>query len=104
LPLAHAVDGLSIDSRQIMLAASACFQQAAYLHVRKVSCAFTEGLLTLRGQVTSYYEKQIAQEAVAKVDGVEQVLNLIQVAPRFDGIFDDLRACRVVVRQFRRPR
>jgi len=54
-------------------------QQTAYLHVRKVSCSFKEGLLTLRGQVTSFYEKQLAQEAVARVDGVEQVLNLIEV-------------------------
>ena len=37
------------------------------------------GILILRGQVTSYHQKQLAQEAVAKIDGVVQVVNEVEV-------------------------
>jgi osmotically-inducible protein OsmY len=38
-----------------------------------------EGRLVLHGVVGSYYQKQIAQETLRKVDGVEQIENLLQV-------------------------
>ena len=78
-PLAPTVDDLSGCSRHIVLAARERLRKAAYIHVRTVSCEFDEGLLTLHGQVTSYYEKQLAQEAVARIDGVTQVLNAVEV-------------------------
>ena len=42
-------------------------------------CEYRHGLLILRGQVDSYYEKQLAQEAVARLEGVDQVVNEIEV-------------------------
>ncbi len=44
-----------------------------------VSCDFREGAITLRGQVATFYLKQIAQELAAKVDGVKVVVNAIEV-------------------------
>src|SRR5947209_19012856 len=41
-----------------------------YLVLKKVSCEYREGVLTLRGRLPSYYLKQVAQEAVARVAGV----------------------------------
>jgi osmotically-inducible protein OsmY len=38
-------------------------------------------LLLLRGRVSSYYQKQVAQEAVLRLDAVEQVINQIEVIP-----------------------
>jgi osmotically-inducible protein OsmY len=38
-----------------------------------------QGRLVLHGVVGSYYQKQIAQETLRKVDGVEQIENLLQV-------------------------
>ena len=38
------------------------------------------GRIVLRGIVGSYYQKQIAQEVVRKVDGVERIENQLQVA------------------------
>ena len=47
--------------------------------VRRVSCECDEGRLFLRGRLSSFFHKQLAQEAVADVDGVTQVINEIEV-------------------------
>ncbi len=39
----------------------------------------TEGRVTLEGQVTSYFEKQMAQEALRQIEGVDQIDNLLTV-------------------------
>ena len=38
-----------------------------------------EGRVTLRGRVSSYFQKQMAQESIRRVDGVEQIDNLLEV-------------------------
>jgi osmotically-inducible protein OsmY len=53
---------------------------APYIFLHDVRCEYRQGLLILRGQVASYYEKQLAQEAVAGSVGVAQVVNEIEVA------------------------
>lgn len=56
----------------------------SYLALKNVSCEYREGVLTLRGCVPSYYLKQMAQTAVARLDGVDRIINEIVViaAPR----------------------
>jgi osmotically-inducible protein OsmY len=39
-----------------------------------------KGRVVLHGVVTSYYLKQIAQEAVRLVDGVDQIVNQLKVS------------------------
>jgi osmotically-inducible protein OsmY len=50
-----------------------------HLSVQRIWCDFDGGRLILRGQVPSFYFKQLAQEAVADLEGVEQVVNEIEV-------------------------
>ena len=50
-----------------------------HLSVQRIWCDFDKGRLILRGQVPSFYFKQLAQEAVADLEGVEQVVNEIEV-------------------------
>jgi osmotically-inducible protein OsmY len=38
------------------------------------------GRIVLRGVVRSYYQKQVAQEVVRQVDGVERIENHLEVA------------------------
>ena len=38
------------------------------------------GRVTLRGTVRTYFQKQMAQEAVRRVDGVDEICNELQVA------------------------
>ena len=52
-----------------------------HLHraTQHVSYDYHEGMVLLRGNLTSFHAKQLAQEAVRRVEGVEQVVNQIRV-------------------------
>jgi osmotically-inducible protein OsmY len=50
-----------------------------YLALKNVSCDWLDDVLVLRGCLPSYYLKQVAQEVVARLDGVERIDNQIQV-------------------------
>ena len=50
-----------------------------HLRMQRLWCEFDSGRLFLRGQVPSFYFKQLAQEAVADMEGVRQVVNEIEV-------------------------
>jgi hypothetical protein len=50
-----------------------------YLALKSVSCDCRGGVLVLRGCLPSYYLKQIAQEVVARLEGVAAIDNQIQV-------------------------
>ena len=38
-----------------------------------------EGVVVLQGRVETFYHKQVAQELLRKVDGVERIVNLLEV-------------------------
>jgi osmotically-inducible protein OsmY len=46
---------------------------------RRVSCDCRHGVLLLQGRLPSYYQKQLAQEAVKRIDGVWEIINEIEV-------------------------
>jgi osmotically-inducible protein OsmY len=50
-----------------------------YPALQGVTCAVRDGVLVLRGRLPSYYLKQLAQEAVARLDGVRRIDNRIEV-------------------------
>ena len=50
-----------------------------HIHGRDLRFDAADGEITLRGQVSSYFQKQMAQEAVRRVDGVRGIRNLIEV-------------------------
>jgi hypothetical protein len=50
-----------------------------HLAMQRLWCEFDGGRLFLRGQVPSFYFKQLAQEAVVGMEGVRQVINEIEV-------------------------
>lgn len=54
-------------------------QSSAYRGVRSVSCEYHEGVLVLRGRVSSYHQKQLAQEAVKHIAGIREIINAVQV-------------------------
>jgi osmotically-inducible protein OsmY len=64
---------------EIAAAAKRCIIHEPHLSVQRIWCDFDGGRLVLRGQVPSFYFKQLAQEAVADLEGVEQVVNEIEV-------------------------
>jgi osmotically-inducible protein OsmY len=54
-------------------------QHSQYRAIRKVTCRFDAGVLTLEGHVPTFHYKQLAQTAVADIQGVHRVINEIQV-------------------------
>lgn len=57
-------------------------QSSPYRSLRGVACQWQSGTARLTGRVPSYYMKQLAQETVRKVEGVQRVLNLVVVVDR----------------------
>jgi osmotically-inducible protein OsmY len=54
-------------------------RESPYYYLRTIQCACDAGEVTLRGRVPSFYLKQTVQAVVEKVDGVHQVINLVDV-------------------------
>jgi osmotically-inducible protein OsmY len=61
-------------------AAEVRLQHSPYRAIRRVSCRFDDGTLTLLGCVPTFHHKQLAQTAVAGLGGVDQVDNRIEVS------------------------
>jgi hypothetical protein len=61
--------------------AEGCLRGTPYPALKAVSCDWRDGALVLRGCLPSYYLKRVAQEAVARLEGVERIDNQIQVVP-----------------------
>ena len=69
----------AVDGTAIAEAATECLRDSPYKAMRRVSCECKHGVLFLRGRLFSFHEKQVAQEVVAGISGVTQVVNEIQV-------------------------
>ncbi len=62
----------------------AAFQQLGYRQLRTLHCKSNGATVTLQGTIGSFYLKQIAQSTAAKVEGVERVVNEIEVPDMTD--------------------
>ena len=50
-----------------------------HVQLQNVRFEEAEGRVTLKGSVSTFFQKQMAQEAVRRIDGVEHIENLLQV-------------------------
>jgi osmotically-inducible protein OsmY len=46
---------------------------------RQVRVEAADGRVVLKGSVRSFFQKQMAQEAIRRIDGVESIDNLLEV-------------------------
>ncbi len=58
---------------------SAALARHPYFRLRPLAVEAEEGLVVLNGVVATYYHKQVAQEMIRKIDGVEAVENRLHV-------------------------
>jgi osmotically-inducible protein OsmY len=65
--------------KDVAKAAQSKLKSSPYPAVARLKCYFNGGSLTLRGQVPTFFEKQIAQEAVADLEGVNELVNGVEV-------------------------
>jgi osmotically-inducible protein OsmY len=59
--------------------ASSALQNNPYLPRRKWRIEASDGRLALHGRVNSWYQKQMAQETLLQLDGVEKLENHLEV-------------------------
>lgn len=52
---------------------------SGYSSANDVGFEYCEGVVVLRGHVSSFHEKQLVQEAARKVDGVKIIVNRLMV-------------------------
>jgi len=50
-----------------------------YLSAKQLQVEASDGMVRLEGTVNSYHQKQIAQEVLRRLDGVERIENQLQV-------------------------
>jgi osmotically-inducible protein OsmY len=65
--------------RTISEAARNRLQKSPHMAIRALSCQCKQGVLLLRGRLSSFFHKQVAQETVSGLVGVKQVINDIEV-------------------------
>lgn len=58
---------------------SSAIERHPYLRRRQLRFETQEGRVVLRGVVKSYYHKQMAQEALRRLDGVNAIENNLEV-------------------------
>jgi osmotically-inducible protein OsmY len=50
-----------------------------HLSGHSVYCQEESGIVVLHGRVASFFQKQMAQEALKRLDGVEKIINELEV-------------------------
>jgi hypothetical protein len=65
----HRPSGNNDHCRKVEAAIHEAFQRSGYRALRRLICEFDGKVLTLSGRVSTYYEKQIAQEiALSRIE------------------------------------
>lgn len=80
LPAAIADKDSVLDKVSVLEKVQRVLAESSYRYLRRVHCAYEDGVLTLRGCMPTFYMKQTLQVLVAKVEGVKQIVNLVEVA------------------------
>ncbi len=65
----------------VTAAATSRLLKSRYREVRRISCDFHNGVLTLRGRVSCYHMVQIAQHIVDGLSSVMEIENRLNITP-----------------------
>lgn len=57
-----------------------CWESSGYTELKKLDCDFESGVVYLRGIVSSFYYKQLAQETIRHIEGINRIINEIVVS------------------------
>ncbi len=79
-PLREPETGLSKEKLLVQAEAQSRLRTSGYHELQLISCEFHEGVLTLRGQVSTFYLKQVAQTLIRDLHGVGEINNRLEVA------------------------
>jgi osmotically-inducible protein OsmY len=74
------VDDTSASAaNRIVVRAMDVLQQRLDSAARQITCEYEGGVLLLQCRLSSFYEKQLAQETLRTLEGVDQIVNKIEV-------------------------
>ena len=71
--------GLGPDDDGIRTAALELFHSSGYTVLRRLRCEVTDAVVIVHCILPSYYLKQVAQEIVLRLEGIQSVMNLVEV-------------------------
>lgn len=75
----HACIGRDSTGESVCRHAAVILGESAYLPLRTLRCNYENGKLTLRGEVPTFYLKQLAQSVIRDIECPNGVINLIEV-------------------------
>jgi len=70
---------MAIIEHSLETLVGSALMQSPYLATKNLRFETHQGRVVLRGKVNSYYQKQMAQETVRRLDGVHHVENHLEV-------------------------
>ena len=73
------IDKRSSEDTTIQRRVVSSLHNLGYVELNQIGCNVVRGQVTLCGEISSYYLKQVAQTIALKVPGVGQVFNNIDV-------------------------
>jgi hypothetical protein len=59
--------------------AKARLRASPYRSIQQLACDFEKGALVLHGRLPTFFQNQVAQQAVATTPGVERIDNRVEV-------------------------
>ena len=71
--------GAMIDISPLEDRVHCAIEQNPYIAPRTLRFETSEGRVTLRGRVGTFFQKQMAQEAIRRVAGVQEIANELEV-------------------------
>lgn len=69
----------SAGAGELLHRVDSAIKTSPHLTGHKVFCQEESGIVVLHGRVPSFFQKQMAQEALKKLEGVERVINELEV-------------------------
>lgn len=74
-----AISGDTSNQGELLQRVDSAIRMSPHLCGHQVLCQEESGIVVLHGRVGSFFQKQMAQEALKRLDGVEKVINELQV-------------------------
>ena len=69
----------NLENESIAQSVKECLRLHIYRELRSLSSEFCNGIVTLRGEVTTYFNKQLAQESIRRLASVKVIINSVTV-------------------------
>ena len=66
-------------SGELLQRADSALKGSPHLAGHQLFCQEESGIVVLHGKVGTFFEKQMAQETLKKLDGVEKIVNELEV-------------------------